>query len=414
VEYLYSSVIDILNQPHVDNKVLLEHNLQVLYSVFPLCHETVNLICNRASWPMLVTFANGMLERTCLFMCDGVHTSINPFGHTKSDWSREPDIPREHYRRGHISVAAVLTDRIDAARIVNAQNLESAQWADMKEALMPEPAPAECPERICVYMGRLQYTGRAMRQHRPPQHFAACVCCGQTTYWPTTSAGLYCGDRDSITTGPISELLLLNSNLKMSSATEPYWARCGGELPGAGCVFCSTACQEALLNEIEAAMGVTAYELEQAGTAARRACPRLNSMPHERVSIDLKMAFKRNEIVAKRLSSSAFTNFRILSSKDAYVLRQQTIEMLNVDTALLVLCDRFYQTKANQTMASPCGYKDYRTNPLAYARPIARVKEVFEKYSSDTDPLLLESGISVQWMQKLRSQASVILGLAPR
>lgn len=414
IEYIYSTIIDMLRRPVIEDKMLLEQMMAVLYNLFPVCRETVNLISSRPLWPTLVTFANAVLERVCLFLCDGLHPSIDPLGHSKSDWALEPDIPREPYRRGHISIASVHVDRIDSARIVIAQNLDSLHWTDMKRFLMPDWTPRDCPERLGVYVGRLQYTGRALGQHRPPQHFNACVTCGRPTYWPIDSKGGYCGDRDSITTGPINDLILKNNLLKVSNSTEPYWARCGGELPGAGCVFCSRGCQDVLLNEIEAAMGVTVSDLEgSAGETRSHAKGHGKAQAHERVAMDLRAAYKRNELVARRLSSSAFTGFKLLGSKDAYVLRQQTIGMLNVDTALLYLCDRFYQTKANHVLATPCGYKGYRTNPLAYARPIAKVRAVFEKYSLNDDPLLLESGAAVQWMQRLKSQASAILGYAP-
>lgn len=412
-QHIYEAVVGLLNNVQIESKQETRMLLSILYNVFMVNKETVELISSRALWPMLVTFANGALERECGFFCDGVHTSLDPFGHTKSNWQLEPAIPRDPYRRGHISIAAVHVDRVDAARIVLAQNLESSNWADMTTALMPDEAPAGCPERVGVYIGRLQYTARALRLHRPAQHFDACVTCGRAAYWPVDSRGSYCGDKDSIATGPINELIQTNGALKISNSTEPYWARCGGELPGARCVFCSLSCQEELLNEVEAAMGITAFDLEHAGLRATPFSSK-SLAPHERVAQELKMAYRRNEEVAKRLASQSCTGFKLLHSKDAYVLRQQTIAMLNVDTALLFLCDRLYQTKANQKMATPCSYRSYRTNALAYAQPVARVRALYERHSMNNDPLLLESGVSVHWVDKVRSQSSAILGFLLR
>ena len=158
-----------------------------------------------------------------------------------------------------------------------------------------------------------------------------------------------------------------------------YW-RCAGGFPTAHgqLPVCCTDCARIMQSDMDAATGITAEELLDYDAPPHLSGPR-------RVHVALRAAFKRNELVSRRLRARPTP--KLLSPAEVMKMRQFSATMLNCDLALLLSCERAMSTNTYRNRLLPPMVMRWRTNRSVFLAPLMRVAKMYDKAVADAPPL---------------------------
>ena len=157
-----------------------------------------------------------------------------------------------------------------------------------------------------------------------------------------------------------------------------YWRCAGGQpLSISRMPVCSGVCASALFNDIETAQGVSKEELRDYD-----APPGLHNS--RRVHATLRQAFRRNELVARRLRRVG--PLRFLTEDEARQMRVFSSTMLNVDLALLLCCERAVTHHAYRNTILPTQYMLFREHEPIWVNPLLRSVKLYERLTRGSSP----------------------------
>jgi len=344
-----------------ENKNSELHNAvaRALLVVGLVCREARDLAAGSEA---LISYEAARLGLAGCFFHDGIAT--DPFGPKAGDEvgfvSRHVDMnPAEKFT----------TDRIETARVLSA-----ASDREIGKFLRRHDAPdlPHAPKRVRVFVGRLRHVAQVLATEA-----SECRVCDRRTVVNESGDG----------EGPEGE----------------YWRLAGGfPTPRCEMPVCCEACAAALQAEMEMAAGVTAEELIGYDSPSDLSGPR-------RVHVALRVAFKRNEMVARRMRCSA--NLRFLTNAEAMQIRKFAAAMLNCDLTLLLVCERAVSLQAFRNRILPPQFLHWRQNPTIYAAPLARIVKAYEKLTKECPPLTPVCHVlsKPRWLSRLVDSFSIVL-----
>lgn len=352
-------LLDLLHRLIDDDSELHNTVARALLVVGLVCRETRDLVTGSEA---VLSYEAARLGMGGRFFHDGIAT--DPFGPKAGDEagfvSRHTDMnPSEKF----------LTDRLETAKV-----LSTATDREVGKFLRRHDAPdlPNAPRRVRVFVGRARHVAQVLAAAG-----SECRVCERRT--------------------------VVNESGEEDSPEGEYW-RCAGGLPTPRCQMpvCCESCAVALQAEMEMAAGVTAEELIGYDAPADLSGPR-------RVHVALRIAFKRNEMVARRMRCCEALRF--LSNAEAMQLRKFTAAMLNCDLALLLVCEKAVSLQAFRNRVLPPQFLHWRQNPTIYAAPLARVVKAYEKLTKECPPLTPVCHVlsKPRWLSKLVDAFSVVL-----
>ena len=357
---LIPQLLDLLHRSIDGDSELHNAVARALLVVGLVCRETRDLVAGSEA---VLSYEAARLGMGGCFFHDGV--SVDLFGPKAGDEagfvSRHTNMnPSEQF----------MTDRHETARV-----LSTATDREVGKFLRRHDAPdlPNAPKRVRVFVGRTRHVAQIL----------------------SAAAGSECRVCERRT--------VVNESGDDEGLEGEYW-RCAGGFPTPRCQMpvCCEACAVALQTEMDAAAGVTAEELIGYDAPADLSGPR-------RVHVALRIAFRRNEMVARRMRSCA--NLRFLSNAEAMQLRGFTAAMLNCDLALLLVCERAVSLQAFRNRVLPPQFLHWRQNPTIFSAPMARVVKAYEKLTKECPPLTPVCHVlsKPRWLSKLVDAFSVVL-----
>lgn len=352
-------LLDLLNRLIDDDSELHSAVARALLVVGLVCRETRDLVAGSEA---VLSYEAARLEMGGYFFHDGI--SVDLFGPKAGNEagfaSRHTDMnPAEQF----------LTDRHETAKV-----LSTATDREVGRFLRRHDAPdlPNAPKRVRVFVGRARHVAQVLAAAG-----SECRVCERRT--------------------------VVNESGEEDSPEGEYW-RCAGGFPTPRCQMpvCCEACAVALQAEMEMAAGVTAGELLDYDAPADLSGPR-------RVHVALRVAFKRNELVARRMRCCEALRF--LSNAEAMELRKRAAAMLNCDLALLLVCERAVSLQAFRNRVLPPQFLHWRQNPTIFSAPLARVVKAYEKMTKECPPLtpVCHMLAKPRWLSKLVDAFSVVL-----
>jgi hypothetical protein len=289
----------------------------------------------------LLSYEAARLGFTGLFFLDGL--AIDPFGPKAGNEvgfaSRHSDeSPTKQFQ----------LDRVETAKL-----LHNSSDEDVQKFLRRHDAPdlTNLVPRVRVFVGRVRHVAQTLAAAGQ----LACRACGRAYLSQDTDS--------SDDENPEGE----------------YW-RCAGGFPMAHSHLpvCCSACAIVMQSDMDAATGITAEELLDYDAHPHLSGPR-------RVHVALRAAFKRNELVSRRLRSRP--TLRLISPAEVMEMRQFSATMLNCDLALLLSCEKAMGSNTYRTRILAPMVMRWRTNRSVFLAPLMRVAKMYDKAVADAPPL---------------------------
>tara|TARA_B110000046_G_C13010899_1_gene406619 strand:+ start:669 stop:1874 length:1206 start_codon:yes stop_codon:yes gene_type:complete len=157
-----------------------------------------------------------------------------------------------------------------------------------------------------------------------------------------------------------------------------YWRGAGGQpLCRSRLPVCSSVCAEALSNDVETAQGISGQELRDYDSPP-------SGENSRRLHAALRQAFRRNELVARRLRRVAPPRF--ISEAEAAQVRVFSSTMLNVDLALLMCCERAASHPSYRDTVLPSHHAQFRSHEPVWINPLLRIIKLYEHMTRNAPP----------------------------
>ena len=289
----------------------------------------------------LLSYEAARLGFPGLFFRDGL--AIDPFGQKDGN---EVGFSSRHTDENPTSQFQL--DRIETAKLLHGSSDE-----DVQRFLRRHDAPdlINLRPRLRVFVGRVRHVAQTLAVGGR----AVCRVC-EREYLPH---GMDASDDEN----PEGE----------------YW-RCAGGFPMAHTQLpvCCSFCASVMQSEVDAATGITAEELLDYDAHPHLTGPR-------RVHVALRAAFKRNELVSRRLRSRP--TLKVLSPAEVMEMRRFSATMLNCDLALLLSCEKAIGTTTYRNRLLAPMVMRWRTNRSVFLAPLMRVAQIYDKAVADAPPL---------------------------
>lgn len=289
----------------------------------------------------LLSYEAARLGYSGPFFRDGL--AIDPFG---------PKAGNEvGFASRHINATPVQQFQLD--RVETARLLHGAKDEDVLRFVRKHDAPdfPNAPLRVRVFVGRVRHVAQTLTAGGR----APCRVCARQFLAQD-------GDSSDDESSPEGE----------------YWRCAGGfPVPRSHMPVCCSPCADAMKTEMEAASGITAAELLDYDSPP-------DASGSRRVHIALRAAFRRNELVSRRLRSPP--ELKHLSPAEALEMRKFSSTMLNVDLALLLVCEKAVGLNAYRNrMLVPMVLK-WRQNRAVFLAPLMRVASMYDRLTSSAPP----------------------------
>jgi hypothetical protein len=315
-------------------------------------------------------------------LLEGVHGTRNVNGNTA----------RNHFRFA-ASGAPCLTkrgtvgDRHSTAMTLAANPVTELSVSygcfDIEEALHPF-----VPIKLRMFWGRARLFAQGLAAHRSEAHFGACRTCQRRVF---VGSLLLTDDEDE------------ERHVDETDTSARYWNASGGTYPTpAAFLFCSQSCARVHRSEVELAMGIQAVELEEYDAPDSKS-------GIARVGSALRAAFKRNELVARRMRSVKANDFKLLSPEEVSELQTRTVMMLNTDVGLLIACATIAETAVGRMRPLPPTYHFWRRVELIYVSSLFRVRVLYDRFGDAGSLALIQhAACQSRFVAKCRSEAQLL------
>lgn len=204
--------------------------------------------------------------------------------------------------------------------------------------------------RVRVFIGRARHVAAEI-EHKGP--CMACRVCSQN-------------------------VVIDDTKLAEETPHAKYWRGAGGQpLSRSRLPVCSSVCAEALSNDIEAAQGISGQELRDYDAPP-------NDDNSRRLHAALRQAFRRNELVARRLRRVG--PLRFLTEGETNQVGIFSSKMLNVDLALLMCCERAATHPAYKNTVLPSHHTQFRAHEPVWVNPLLRIIKMYEELTRNAPP----------------------------
>lgn len=376
VQHLVGILIDHLNNT---NELLKLHpqtirnrnNLAKSVVLLPLINKESHRLANEVKhFGVCVSFEAARLCATFdkrLF--DSMHADVDPLHGLHSGCETT-----FFTKNNHMSpVAQVKLEASDSAALLAREtNTLITKLLDHHDC----PDLQDAPRCVRVFVGRVRYVSQFVASHSASTD--RCRVCGRETILYDDCEG----DLEN-------------------EAEKNYWEAAGGiytteeTLP-----VCCGVCKNVLVQEIDRARGVSKAELVSYDTPP-------NTPQARRVSMALRAAFKRNEMVARRHRSTG--QFRILAPWEITEARTKTATALNTDVGLLLACEQAVTLPRYKTKMMPPCFLRWRTNRSVFLNKLLRVSQIYRSFAPKRAVVLPHLLHKPRWVIKVMESAAYIV-----
>ena len=179
-----------------------------------------------------------------------------------------------------------------------------------------------------------------------------------------------------------------------------YWETAGGLRPTESTMsVCCLTCKHVMVEEVNRAFCISLQELSEYD------CPR-DSCGNRRIAMALRAAFKRNEQVARRMRNN--TTFHFLTTDEVNEAKRRTTTALNVDTGLLIACEKAITLPKFKIRVLPPCYIGWRSNRSIFLNPLLRAARIYHRHVTKQTTVLPHLMHRPKWVTKILEDVTTI------